>query len=159
VLTASTADLLQRTIVAIQQEFAMKDLEPLHFLVITAERRSQGLFLHQRQYDIDILERVGMSDCKPCSTPGDTQAKLSEDDGPSVADATSYRSLTGALQYLTLLARHRLRRPASVFAYAHVAGAPYHRSQADPMLPPRLPRLRPPTLTIPDIGARGLQRR
>ena len=102
VLTASTADLLHRTIVALQREFAMKDLGPLHhFLGITAERRPQGLFLHQRQYAIDILERAGMSDCKPCSTPVDTQAKLSEDDGPPVADATSYRSLTGALQYLT----------------------------------------------------------
>ena len=40
-----------------------------------------------------------MSDYKPCSTPVDTQAKLSEDDGPLVVDATSYRSLTGALQY------------------------------------------------------------
>jgi hypothetical protein len=102
VLTASTADLLQRMIVALQREFTMKDLEPLHhFLDITAERRRHGLFLHQRKYAIDILERAGMSDCKPCSTPVDTQAKLSEDDGPPVADATSYRSLTGALQYLT----------------------------------------------------------
>jgi hypothetical protein len=42
-----------------------------------------------------------MFDCKPCSTPVDTQAKLSADDGPLVADATSYWSLTGALQYLT----------------------------------------------------------
>jgi hypothetical protein len=42
-----------------------------------------------------------MSDCKPCSTPVDTQAKLSEDDGPLVTDVTSYRSLTDALQYLT----------------------------------------------------------
>jgi hypothetical protein len=101
-LTTSTADLLHRTIVALQREFAMKDLGPLdHFLGITAERRSQGLFLHQRQYAIDILERAGMSDCKPCSTPVDTQAKLSEDDVPPVTDATSYRSLTGTLQYLT----------------------------------------------------------
>jgi hypothetical protein len=47
VLTASTADLLHRTIVALQREFAMKDLVPLHhFLGITAERRPQGLFLH-----------------------------------------------------------------------------------------------------------------
>jgi hypothetical protein len=100
VLTASNADILQRTIVALQREFAMKDLGPLHhFLGITAERRPQGLFLHQRQYAIDILEWAGMSDCKPCSTPVDTQAKLSEDDGPPVAGATSYRSLTGALQY------------------------------------------------------------
>jgi hypothetical protein len=101
VLTASTANLLHRMIVALQREFAMKDLGPLHhFLGITGERRPQGLFLHQCQYAIDILERAGMSDCKPCSTPVDTQAKLSEDDGPPVTDATSYRSLTGALQYL-----------------------------------------------------------
>jgi hypothetical protein len=40
VLTASTADLLQRMIIALQREFAMKDLGPLHhFLGITAERR------------------------------------------------------------------------------------------------------------------------
>jgi hypothetical protein len=31
----------------------------------------------------------------------DTQVKLSEDDGPSVTNATSYWSLTGTLQYLT----------------------------------------------------------
>jgi hypothetical protein len=42
-----------------------------------------------------------MSDCKPCSTPVDTQAKLFEDVGPPVAEAMSYRSLTGVLQYLT----------------------------------------------------------
>jgi hypothetical protein len=102
VLTASNVAPLQRTIVALQREFAMKKLGPLHhFLGINAERRPQGIFLHQRQYAIDILERAGMSDCKPCYTPVDTQAKLSEDDGPPVVDATSYRSLTGVLQYLT----------------------------------------------------------
>jgi hypothetical protein len=41
VLTTSTADLLQRTIVALQREFVMKDLGPLHhFLGITTERWS-----------------------------------------------------------------------------------------------------------------------
>jgi hypothetical protein len=93
VLTTSTTNLLRRTITAIQKEFAMKDLRPLHhFLGITAERRPQGLFLHQRQYAIDILERAGMFDCKPCSTPVDTQAKLCEDDGPR----SPTRRLTGA---------------------------------------------------------------
>ena len=42
-----------------------------------------------------------MTDCKPCSTPVDTQAKLSADLGDPVADPTDYRSLAGALQYLT----------------------------------------------------------
>jgi hypothetical protein len=101
-LMASTADLLQHTIIALQREFAMKDLGPLHhFIDITTKRWSQGLFLHQRQYAIDILEWAGMSDCKPCSTPVDTHVKLFEDDEPPVADATSYQSLTGTLQYLT----------------------------------------------------------
>ena len=69
-----------------------------HFLVVTVEPRSSG-FLHQRQYALDILERAGMTDCKSCSTPVDTQAKLSADLGDPVADPTAYRSLAGALQY------------------------------------------------------------
>jgi hypothetical protein len=39
VLTASIADLLQRTIGALQREFVMKDLGPLHFLGIIAKHR------------------------------------------------------------------------------------------------------------------------
>jgi len=42
-----------------------------------------------------------MTDCKPCSTPVDTQAKVSATEGPPVADPTTFRSLAGALQYLT----------------------------------------------------------
>ncbi|XP_021305478.1 uncharacterized protein LOC110431103 [Sorghum bicolor] len=54
-----------------------------------------------RQYTLDILERARMTDCKPCSTPVDTQGKLSETEGTPVTDPTTYRSLVGALQYLT----------------------------------------------------------
>jgi hypothetical protein len=51
----------------------MKDLGPLHhFLGFSVEQRSDNLFLHQRQYARGILERAGMSDCKPYSTPIDT---------------------------------------------------------------------------------------
>jgi hypothetical protein len=58
------------------------DLGPLHhFLDVSVEPLSDGLFLHQRQYAQDILERTGMSDCKPCSTPVDTQTKVSSDMG------------------------------------------------------------------------------
>jgi hypothetical protein len=41
-----------------------------------------------------------MSDCQPCRTPADTGAKLPSSGDP-VPDLSLYRSLTGALQYVT----------------------------------------------------------
>jgi hypothetical protein len=80
----------------------MKDIGPLHhFLSITVERRPDRLFLHQRTYMLDIVKRAVMADCNPCTTPVDLQAKLVDDSGPPVADASQFRSIAGALQYLT----------------------------------------------------------
>ena len=80
----------------------MKDLGPLnHFLGVAVQRHRDTLILSQRQYTLDILDRHGMSGCNPCSTPVDTCAKVSADAGPPVDDPTTYRSLAGALQYLT----------------------------------------------------------
>jgi hypothetical protein len=91
ILTASSTELLRRTIFALQREFAMKDLVPLHhFLGITVKRRLDGLFLHQRTYTLDILKRAVMVDCKPCTTPVDLQAKLAGDSGPPVEDASQF---------------------------------------------------------------------
>jgi hypothetical protein len=68
ILTASSTELLHRTISAPQQEFTMKDLGPLHyFLGITVERHSDCLFPHQHTYTLDILKRVVMADCKLCT--------------------------------------------------------------------------------------------
>ena len=97
VLTSSSLALLHWIVTTQQHKFAMKDLSPLHhFMGIVVEPRSGDLFLQQRQCTLDILERTGMMDCKPCVTPVDTQAKLSGDGAP-VIDPTAYRSLVGAL--------------------------------------------------------------
>jgi hypothetical protein len=102
ILTAYNMDLLRRTISALQQEFAMKNLGPLHhFIGITVERRPDDLLLHQRTYMLDIVKRAVMADCKPCTTPVDLQAKLVGDSGPPVEDASQFQSITGTLQYLT----------------------------------------------------------
>jgi len=101
VLTASSVALLRRIIQALQQEFSMKDLGELHhFLGMEVQHCGDGLFLSQRQYMLDILARAGMAECKPCSTLVDCNPKLSAD-GVPVQDATDFRSLAGALQYLT----------------------------------------------------------
>jgi hypothetical protein len=102
VLTASSPDLLRRIISALQREFAMKDLGELHhFLGMEVQRSGDGLLLSQRQYMLDILDRAGMTECKPCSTPVDTNPKIAAAEGAPVSDATDFRSLAGALQYLT----------------------------------------------------------
>jgi hypothetical protein len=89
IMTASSTELLCRIIFALQREFAMKDLGPLHhFLGITVERHSDGLFLHQRTYTLDILKRAVMAECQPCTTLVDLQAKLTGDSGPPVEDAS-----------------------------------------------------------------------
>jgi hypothetical protein len=77
----------------------MKDLGPLHhFLGITVERRPDGLFLHQCTYTLNIVKRAVMADYNPCTTSVDLQAKLADDSGPPVADASQFRSIVRALQ-------------------------------------------------------------
>lgn len=90
-------------IVSLSREFKMTDLGALNqFLGINVTRNSQGLFLSQTQYALDILGRASMTGCNPAATPVDTSSKLSATDGPLIAEPSLYRSLAGALQYLTI---------------------------------------------------------
>uniref|UniRef100_A0A0V0HRA1 Putative ovule protein n=1 Tax=Solanum chacoense TaxID=4108 RepID=A0A0V0HRA1_SOLCH len=80
----------------------MKDLGPLnYFLGITVTRHKGGLFLSQRKYAEEIIDRAGMSSCKPSQTPVDTKPKVGAITSAHFDDPTLYRSLAGALQYLT----------------------------------------------------------
>jgi histone deacetylase 1/2 len=78
----------------LEREFALIDLDNLHyFLGIEIKRNSDGLVVLQAKYVADIIKRTNMSNCKPINTPLSSVDKLS---------ATNYRSVVGALQYLTL---------------------------------------------------------
>lgn len=102
VLTSSSSMLLHQLLSQLQAEFAIKDLGDLHFFLgIDVKRTTDGFFLSQQWYADDILERAGMTNCKPSSTPIDIKGKLSAD-GATIDDAKQYRSLAGALQYLTV---------------------------------------------------------
>jgi histone deacetylase 1/2 len=103
ILTASTTTLLRHVIDHLRQAFAIKDLGSLHFFLgVQVHRNDAGFFLTQAQYTEDILERAGMANCKPATTPVDTKPKVSTTDGDPATDGTFYRSITGALHYLTL---------------------------------------------------------
>ena len=103
ILTASTVALLQRLTARLRDEFALKDLGPLHyFLGIEVVRRPDGFFLHQQRSAHELLDCAGMLNCKPAPTPVDTKTKVSALEGSLASDAAFYRSIVGALQYLTL---------------------------------------------------------
>ncbi|GJR64496.1 ribonuclease H-like domain-containing protein [Tanacetum coccineum] len=71
-----------------------------YFLGISAVHLSTGLFLSQKKYALELLERAHMVTCNPSRTLVDSEAKLGPN-GVPVQDPTLYRSLVGGLQYLT----------------------------------------------------------
>jgi hypothetical protein len=71
ILTTSSGALLQKTISTLQREFAMELRLHHHFLSIIVEWWPGDLFLHQHTYLKDIIDHVGMTGCKPCTTPVD----------------------------------------------------------------------------------------
>jgi hypothetical protein len=103
------ASLSQEVVAALLEDlradFALKDLGSLHyFLGIEVKQDSDGLSLSQCKYAADILKRARMTHCKPVTTPLAAYEKLSDHTGRplSAEESTKYRSIVGALQYVTL---------------------------------------------------------
>ena len=89
----------------LKKDFALKDLGDAHyFLGIEVKKVFDGILITQEKYTSDIIKRAGMTSCKPSSTPMSTSEKLLVQEGEVLGDedATRYRSIVGALQYLTL---------------------------------------------------------
>ncbi|GJZ47086.1 retrovirus-related pol polyprotein from transposon TNT 1-94 [Tanacetum coccineum] len=60
-----------------------------------------GIFINQSNYVLEILKKYGMESCDPVGTPMEIKDKLDLDQNGSPVDATKYRSMIGALMYLT----------------------------------------------------------
>lgn len=102
VLTASSDRLKSDIIGMLKTEFDMTDLGKLsYFLGISVTRTSRSMFLSQKKYAEERIWRAKMTNCKPVATPVDSHSKLSAENGDRVHDPPLYRSLAGALQYLT----------------------------------------------------------
>nr|GEW76651.1 hypothetical protein [Tanacetum cinerariifolium] len=62
---------------SLHKKFDMTDLEALnYFLGISTVRHLTGLFLSQKKYALQLLERAHMANCNPSRTPADTDSKL-----------------------------------------------------------------------------------
>jgi hypothetical protein len=141
ILIVSNTELLRCTISALQWEFTMKDLRPLHhFLGITVESHPDRMFLHQRIYTLDILKRAVKVDCKPCITTVDLQTKLADNSGPPVADASQLRSIVGALHYLIFTRPDIVYVVQQICLHIHDPREPHLTAMKHILSPPFRPR-------------------
>jgi Reverse transcriptase (RNA-dependent DNA polymerase) len=80
----------------LNEKFKMKDLGPVKGCLgirITSSEGGNTVKLDQKAYIDEILKKFGMQDCKPVSTPSDTNQKL------SIKDVTPANEITGTVPY------------------------------------------------------------
>jgi hypothetical protein len=105
IIIMSSPSATEKLLGQLRQDFAVKDLGRLnYFLGIQVRESSNGLLLMQHKYISDLLIRTNMLQSNGVATPMLLSDKLSLDGGTPLSseDSTRYRSVVGALQYLSL---------------------------------------------------------
>ncbi|KAL5559544.1 hypothetical protein UlMin_035755 [Ulmus minor] len=103
IVTRSSESQVSQLITHLNNSFALRDLGQLsYFLGIEVTYSTGSMHLSQTKYISDLLKRTDMTDCKPAKTPEAVGKIMTQFDGEPYEDVTQYRSIVGALQYVTL---------------------------------------------------------
>ena len=82
--------------------FEMTDLGHLYYyLGIKVIQDPKYIFISQNKYIGELLNKFGMVECNPFSTPMEQNLKLTLKEGNEFEDATKYKQLVGIVIYLT----------------------------------------------------------
>ncbi|XP_059654609.1 uncharacterized mitochondrial protein AtMg00810-like [Cornus florida] len=85
----------------LSREFKMKDLGPLrYFLGIEVSRSNKGIFLSQRKYALNLLQKTGITACQPAGTLVEEGLKLCVESNQLPTNKGRYQRLVGRLMYL-----------------------------------------------------------
>ncbi|XP_028057635.1 uncharacterized protein LOC114261559 [Camellia sinensis] len=110
-VTGSNSSHIDSLIAHMHIVFAMKELGNIsYFLGVSNKACGDSYFLSQHKYASDILLKAGMANYKPCSFPISVKPSLSlslslslsPDSHLPFGQPELYRSIVGALQYLTI---------------------------------------------------------
>ncbi|KAG8480454.1 hypothetical protein CXB51_024676 [Gossypium anomalum] len=103
IVTGTDSSDIEGFIKTLYDTFSLKDLGQLsYFLGIEVTRTSRGVFLSQKKYILNLIQRASMAKSKPSPTPMVTSCKLSAHEGTPIEDERLFRSVVGALQYVVI---------------------------------------------------------
>ncbi|XP_050878746.1 secreted RxLR effector protein 161-like [Lathyrus oleraceus] len=82
-------------------EFEMTGLENMvYFLGMEIMYSEKGIILHQLKYELELLKRFELLNCKVVVTPADTNQKLDSDSDGDDVYATMFKQSVDSLRYL-----------------------------------------------------------
>ncbi|RVW40389.1 Retrovirus-related Pol polyprotein from transposon RE2 [Vitis vinifera] len=103
IITGNNVEVAQTFIQQLSQRFSLKDLGPLtYFLGVEVTSHTNGLFLSQRKYIADLLNRTHMTEVKPAPIPLATSQILTLQLETPLSDPIEHRTVVGSLQHLSL---------------------------------------------------------
>lgn len=103
-ITCRSPQLVDNLISKLRHKFALKKLgEANYFLGFEVHAQQGGvILLTQTKYIRDLLNKENMEGVNGVNTPMANQCKLSKHDTNVILDPSHYRTIVGALQYVTL---------------------------------------------------------
>lgn len=112
-IIAENKQLAEELIDYLKENLTVKVMDCESYLGLEVIKNQDSIFVTQRKYVENTLEKFGMSDCKPTSTPEEVgQTDLSN--GPKLDDKFPFKELVGCLLYLVTCTRPDIAHAVSV---------------------------------------------
>lgn len=102
IYTSDSEALLEGFKRSMKEEFAMTDLGKMkYFLGVEVIQDEDGIFINQKKYALETLEKFGMQDCNSVRNPMIPGNKLTKEGEGRPVDPTLFKQIVGSLRYLT----------------------------------------------------------